>query len=121
MRVVHSYSLHELNQLTRGLYGKLLKRTISRDASIRKKLLVGFRASNKYNVGKMRASRLANVISHIAVRKLVSQILKQRKLCAGEFLKTIRMTFSFQLKILDGVSIQHRLSLSSMKRVTITT
>ena len=86
MRVVHSYSLHEPNQLTRGLYAKLLKRTISRDASIRKKLLVGFRASNKYNVGKMKASRLANAISHIAVRKLVSQILKQRKLCAGEFL-----------------------------------
>ena len=112
MHVVHSYSLHEPNQLTRGLYAKLLKHTISRDASIRKKLLVGFRASNKYNVGKMKASRLANAISHIAVRKLLSQIFKQRKLCAGEFLKTI---MKVQLKILDGVSIQHRLSISSTK------
>ena len=101
MRVVHSYSLHEPNQLTRGLYAKLLKRTISRDASIRKKLLVGFRASNKYNVGKMKASRLANAISHIAVRKLVSQILKQRKLCAGEFLKTIRNVNDLQFSVED--------------------
>ena len=31
------------------------------------------------------------------------------------------MSISFQLKILDNVSIQHCLSLSSMKRVTITT
>ena len=47
----------------------------------------------------MKASRLANAIAHIAVRKLVSQILKQRKLCAGEFLKTIRNVNDLQFSV----------------------
>ena len=35
-------SLHEPNQLTRELYVKLMKHTISRDASLRKELVVAF-------------------------------------------------------------------------------
>ena len=57
MRVVHRYSLREPNQLTRGLYAKLLKRTLSRDASLRKVLALGFTESKKFNVGSMKASR----------------------------------------------------------------
>ena len=53
--------------------------------------MLGFRESKKFNVGSMKASRLANAISHIAVRKLLGEVLKQRKLSAGQLLKTVRL------------------------------
>ena len=107
----------------RGLYAKLLKRTLSRDASLREVLVLGFRESKKFNVGSMRASRLANAISNIAVCKVLSEVLKQRKLSAGELLKTVRQVNDLRLSVenLDSVSRQHHLSLSSMKKVTTTT
>ena len=62
-------SLHEPSQLTRELYVKLMKNTISRDASLRKEVVVAFRASNNYGASKIKASKLTNAVSHIAVRK----------------------------------------------------
>ena len=99
MRVVHRYSLHEPNQLTRGLYAKLLKRMLSGDASLKKELMLGFRESKKFNVGSMKASRLAKAISHIAVRKVLGEVLKQRKLSAGELLKTVRQVNDLRLSV----------------------
>ena len=80
-KAARSYSLHEPNQLTRERYVKLMRRTISKDASIGKELVSAFVASNLYNTSKVKASRLANAVTHIAVRKILSKILKQETLC----------------------------------------
>ena len=71
-----SYSLHEPNQLTTERCVKLTRRTISKDASFEKELVSAFVASNLYNTGKMKASRLANAVTQIAVNKILSKILK---------------------------------------------
>ena len=89
-------SLHEPNQLTREFYVKLMKYTISRDASLRKELVVAFRASNNYSASNIKASKLANAVSHIAVRKFLCKILKLRKLCVGEFLMSVRKVNNLQ-------------------------
>ena len=57
------------------------------DAFLRKELLVAFRASNNYSASNI---KLTNAVSHIAVRKLLSKVLKLRKLCVGEFLMSDR-------------------------------
>ena len=47
----------------------------------------------------MKASRLANAISHIAVCKLLGEVLKQRKLSARELLKTVRQVNDLRLSV----------------------
>ena len=73
-----------------------MKHTISRDASLRKELVVAFRASNNYSASTIKASKLANAVSHIAVRKLLSKVLKLRKLCVSEFLMSVRKVNNLQ-------------------------
>ena len=43
-----------------------------------------------------KASKLSNAVSHIAVRKLLSKILKLRKLCVGEFLMSVSKVNNLQ-------------------------
>ena len=61
--------------------------------------MLGYRESKKFNVSSMKASRLANAISHIAVRKVLGEVLKQRKLSAGELLKTVRQVNDLRLSV----------------------
>ena len=74
-KAAHSYLLHKPNQLTRERYVKIMRRTISKDAFLGKELVSAFVASNLYNTSKMKASRLANAVTHIAVRKILSKII----------------------------------------------
>ena len=67
-------SLHEPNQLTREVYAKLMKHTISKDSSLRKELIVAFRASNKQVASTIKGSTIASVVSHIAVCKVLGKV-----------------------------------------------
>ena len=51
----------------------------------------------------MKANRLANAITHIAVRNIIllSKILKQRKLCVGNILMSIRKVNEFHIAVDD--------------------
>ena len=61
--------------------------------------MLGFRETKKFNVGSMKASRLANAISHIAVHKVLGEVLKQRKLFARELLQTVKQVNDLQLSV----------------------
>ena len=71
---------------------------LSRDASLRDVLLLGFKETKKFSIG-MKASRLANASSHIAVHKVLSKVLKQRKLTVRELLETVRQVNNLQFSV----------------------
>ena len=81
--------MHEPTQLSRELYAKLMKLTISRDGSLRKELIAAFKTSNKCIASTIKANKIVNV-SYIAVRKVLGKVLKQRKLCVVQFLMSFR-------------------------------
>ena len=54
------------------------------------------RAGHNYSASNIKASKLANAVSHIAVRKLLSKVLKLRKLCVGKFQMSVRKVNNLQ-------------------------
>ena len=85
-----SYSLHEPTQCKRELYVKVMKQTISRKASLRKKLMCAFRKCKKHFSASNKAKALPNAVANIAGRKTLNKALKLTKQYIGEFLACVR-------------------------------
>ena len=85
-----SYSLHEPTQCKRELYVKVMKQTILRKASLRKKLMCAFRKLKKHFSASSKAKALPNAVANIAGRKTLNKALKLRKQYVGEFLACVR-------------------------------
>ena len=67
-----SYSLHEPTQCKRELYVKIMKQTILRKASLRKKLMCAFRKCKKHFSASNKAKALPNAVANIAGRKTLN-------------------------------------------------
>ena len=61
-----SYSLHEPTQCKRELYVKVMKQTIIRKASLRKKLMCAFRKCKKHFSASKKTKALPNAVANIA-------------------------------------------------------
>ena len=83
------YSPHEPKQETKELYVKVVKKRITSIVSLRCKLIIAFRSTCKVLAEKVKASKLTNAVSNIAVRKLLNRVLKRRKNIVGEFLTCV--------------------------------
>ena len=68
-----SYSLHEPIQCKRLQYVKLMKQTISRKASLRKKLMCALRKCKKHFSANNKAKALPNAVANIAGRKTLNK------------------------------------------------
>ena len=85
-----SYSLHEPTQCKRELYVKVMKQTILKKASLRKKLMCASRKCKKHFSASSKAKALPNAVANIAGRKTLNKALKLRKQYFGEFLACVR-------------------------------
>ena len=74
-----SYSLHEPTQCKRERYVKVMKQTILRKASLRKKLMCAFRKCKKHFGASNKAKALPNAVANITGRKTLNKALKLRK------------------------------------------
>ena len=69
---------------------KLMKQTILRKASLRKKLMCAFRKCKKHFSANNKAKALPYAVANIAGRKTLNKAHNRRKQYVGEFLASVR-------------------------------
>ena len=102
-----SYSLHEPTQCKREQY---VKQTISRKASLRKKLMCAFRKCKKHFSASNKAKALPNTVANIAGRKTLNKALKLRKQYVGEFMACVRKVNDLEFSADDFGDCYHTAS-----------
>ena len=105
-----SYSLHEPTQCKRELYVKVMKQTIIRKASLRKKLMCAFRKCKKHFSASKKTKALPNAVANIAGRKTLNKALKLRKQYVGEFLACVRKVNDLEFSADDFGDCYHTAS-----------
>ena len=95
------YYLTEPKADKKELYVQNLKKSISSQSALRKKLLRAFKVSRQPLAEKIKESKLAKAVLNIASRKLLHSALKLRKQSAGELLKCIRSVNALTMTATD--------------------
>ena len=98
-------------------YVKNMKNKIGSKPTLKQKLVRAFRSTSKPLADKIKPSKLSNVVSNIAARKLLHRVLKARKQSMGKLLNCIRSVNMLKISSEDFGKSHHTAS-SSMTRVT---
>ena len=86
-RAKHSrYSLKESKRDVQELYVRNMKQKVARNASLKKKLVQGFKKRQQVLSEKLKPKRLSMAVVSIGVRRVLNTALKRRKANSGEFL-----------------------------------
>ena len=67
-------------------YVKIMTNKIGSKSTLNQKLIRAFKSSRKPLADKIKPSKLSNVVSNIAARKLLHRVLKARKQSVGKFM-----------------------------------
>ena len=95
------YFLTEPKTDKKELYVQNLKKSITSQSALRKKLLRAFKGSRQPLAEKIKESKLTKAVLNIASRKLLHNVLKLRKQSAGELLKCIRSVNALTMTATD--------------------
>ena len=91
-------------------YVKNMKKKINSKPTLKQKLVRAFKNNRKPLADKIIPSKLSNVVSNIAARKLLHRVLKARKQSVGELLSCIRSVRALKITCEDFGKSRHTAS-----------